>query len=663
MAFAPRTFGAPLLAKDAKGRLISRIGTVFPHDRVVISERGIHATQRASYVDYLNRKRQEEGFAPLTRQEESYYWDSAVDLIMESDGVLIRPDPDNMPLAFEADALLQQLLPKHKIKFLCAQNEKVREAVKQRGESWRIAPLPTSPGEMKRMILASKIGIAGQDIYYYSKITGTRFLTYGEFSGLESLDNAQLAQHLSEIQQYSARLNHQGHPEIAFFMADRSFGKDDFAGCDFHQMDESWLRDVYQRLRQKFQAAVAQPYCEDDLELAEWRNRMFASLIRQKDETVTEEMLQGLSSEFFMQIRWLPGARIVDGELILDEVFEEPPSPGESPETRLYDENAREFIYNLVREYGDLDYVNIGRVVNRLSRRPQFRGRRDVYIAEIRPRGSKEEIVSIIRMQKWGVREHLDKNKSLLQAMFESEEYTEYVLDRRFACCQLGMNLPIRVTARKIAEKYIGPRTGSEGITIWSAYFERAYIRGIATDKMPHHRFVNEAFAMKFARLMGMAAAANIIVGRCDIEGNVLFDDGDEVVVEDASGMPVEIVVADQTGTFGSYAEELSFVAAAYAGPINRRVDWLSNPAEFARVYLDAFVERFFTIQHLYRSRKAGFHKLFRNRRYDKGGSFAYRWEQILNRLDRTDPRELTEVIRKNLLVRSEAPQAMQFQM
>ncbi len=315
-----------------------------------------------------------------------------------------------------------------------------------------------------------------------------------------------------------------------------------------------------------------------------------------------------------------------------------------------------------MREYGDLEYVKLGGVVNRLSRRPHYRGGRDVYIAEIRPRGSKEDVVSIIRMQKWGVREHLDKAKSLLQAMFESEEYTEYVLDRRFACCQLGMNLPIRVTSRKIAEKYVSSRTGSEGITIWSAYFERAYIPGIATDKMPHHRFANEAFAMKFARLLGMAAAANIIVGRCDIEGNVLFDDGDEVVVEDSSDMPVEIAVADQTGTFASFAEELTTAAAAYAGPINRRVDWLSNPSEFARVYLDAFVERFFTIQHLYRSRKPGFHKLFRNRRYDKGGSFAYRWEQVLHRLDRSDPRELTEVIRRNLLVQDERQPAMQFQ-
>lgn len=33
----------------------------------------------------------------------------------------------------------------------------------------------------------------------------------------------------------------------------------------------------------------------------------------------------------------------------------------------------------------------------------------------------------------------------------------------------------------------------------------------------------------------------------------------------------------------------------------------------------------------------------------DEAGSFAYRWEQVLKRLDRTDPRELEELIRANL--------------
>ena len=52
-----------------------------------------------------------------------------------------------------------------------------------------------------------------------------------------------------------------------------------------------------------------------------WRNRMFAALIAQRDETIPEETLLGLSSEFFMQIEWLPGGRIDEGELIFDPAF------------------------------------------------------------------------------------------------------------------------------------------------------------------------------------------------------------------------------------------------------------------------------------------------------------------------------------------------------
>ena len=62
-----------------------------------------------------------------------------------------------------------------------------------------------------------------------------------------------------------------------------------------------------------------------------------------------------------------------------------------------------------------------------------------------------------------------------------------------------------------------------------------------------------------------------MIVGRCDLQGRVVFDDGDEVVIEDEQGLPLEIVVADQMGTFRDYRTELEHFAAEYAAPVNRR--------------------------------------------------------------------------------------------
>ena len=226
----------------------------------------------------------------------------------------------------------------------------------------------------------------------------------------------------------------------------------------------------------------------------------------------------------------------------------------------------------------------------------------------------------------------------------EAEEYTEYILDRRLGCRQLGMNLPIYVVARQAR----GATTTAGGPTataspIWSPYFQRDYIRGIATDKMPRGRFADEGFALAFARLLGRAAAPNMIVGRCDLGGNVLFDDGDEVVIEDRQGTPVDIVVADQTGTFADYLRDLQDMTADYAQPINRRLEFVGRPEAFADAYIEAFAERFVAIQQEYRKRKRAFDTLFRHRLRDEAGSFAFRWEKVLQRLQRAEPREIQD--------------------
>ncbi len=652
-ASGTRIVGEHPFARRADGRLQSRIGTVFPTHRAVVTLPGIHATQRSAYVELLNGQRAEQGLPPLSRYQQSELWDDSVDLIIEPDAILIRPDPAKMSLAFQADEVLQEIVSKDRIRFLYVLNEQVREAIKRRGESWRIAPLPRSPAELTDMVASSRTSIEGREIYYYNRATGTRFLTFHEFDRLGLLNDPELQKHLIEISDYSSSTNLHGNPEVAFFQANRRFPKADFARYDFRVMESAPLRDAYEHLRTTFRDAVPLEFQRDDLNSVPWRNRMFAALVAREEDLFSEETLLGLSPEFYMQIEWLPGGWIEEGELIFDPIFEQSREPGAcSGAAPLCDDNARKFIFNFVREYGDLEYVNIGRVMNSLSRcRPQSGGRRDVYIAQLKLRDSSREIVSILRMQKWGIREHLDCGKSLLDAMIESEEYTEYILDRRLGCRQLGMNLPSRVLARKISERYEGTQTACKGITIWSPYFERDYIHGIATDKMPHHKFDDDRFAFEFARLLGAAAAPNVIVGRCDLGGQVLFDDGDEVIQEDASGMPVELIVTDQTGTFNDYVRDLQAVAPHYAAPINRRLGLVSDRESFARIYLTAFLKRFSNIQREYRKLRRGFDTLFRHRRRDEAGSFAYRWEKVLERLDRTDPRELQECIRDQLEV------------
>ncbi len=635
-------------AKTPQGKLKCRIGTIFPRDAALVMLPGIHATQRRAYLDWLDEHRRASGLAPLSADEQSAVWNNAVDLVIEEGVVLIRPDPANMALAFEADELLQETFAKHRIRFLHVLNAEVRDAIKRRGELWRIAALPRTIDEMKAMIAASRIAIGGKEIYYYNNTTGTRYVTYQDFVWLGTLGEDDLRRHLAEIRACCARTNAQRNPEVRFFQADGSFSAADLAACEFAALPPAELWAAYQELKNKFRDAVEPAFRHDDPASAEWRNRMVAALVAPRNEEVAEEILLGLSPEFYMSIHWLPGARIEHGELFLDSVFEAAAAAGADEEMRgLCDEKVRQFIFNFVREYGDLEYINVGRVIGSLSHRELARGRRDVYVAALKLRNSQREIVLIIRMMKWGAREHLDAGRPLDEAMIRSEQYMEYILDRRLGCRQLWMNLPPRITAKRISEWYV---RGSGRFRIWSPYFERDYVHGIATDKLPEYRFENAEYAVAFARLLGQAAAPNMIVGRCDLEGKVLFDDGDEMVIEDARGMPKEIVVADHTGTFNDFLSELGLWAKDYARPIRRRLRHVRAPEAFISAYLDAFVERFLAIQDEYRQRRKAFDTVFKYQQPDAAGNFPYRWQKVLERLDDADPHEIAELIRREIV-------------
>ena len=654
----PVILGEHPLARDEQGNLKSRVGTIFLRGGILVTLPGIHATQRIAYSDFLNQERRLKGLNPLTAEEEMEEWDQSVDLIMENNTILIRPDRENMVAAFAADELLQQLVSKHKIRFLNLMDELVRQAIKERGECWRISPLPRSRDEMERMIRGARIGIGGQAIYYYSMLTGTRFLTYGEFARLGTLEPEALARHLHEIREHSGRKNRRGHREVDFFGVEGSFGHESFGGVDFPHADPPQLLARYEELKAAFRNAVPPELREDDPNNLEWRNRIFSALLGQRDQTVADVILRGLSPEFFMQIQWLPGGRLEDGEFIFDSIFDElAQRPRDEELTALCDEKAKGFIFNLIRDFGDVEYLNVGRVARSLSRRPRDGGRRAVYIAEIKQRDLAESVARIIRLQKWDILDHLADGMDILRAIMQAEEYTEYVLDRRLGCRQLGMNLPTSVSTRRIYQPYRGPRKEYDGQMIWFTYFERDYVGGVATDKIAASKYQSAEFTLRFARLLGRAAAPSLIVGKADLNGTALFDDGDEVLLTDGKGMPSAIVTSDPTGTFVSYQTNFEDSAEDYARPVSRRLALVPDPSAFAAAYLEAFVEHFRLIQQKYRDRKRGFDALFKHRRRDEGGSFAFRWEKVLERLERADAPALGECVRKCLTL-PKAPQA-----
>ena len=130
-----------------------------------------------------------------------------------------------------------------------------------------------------------------------------------------------------------------------------------------------------------------------------------------------------------------------------------------------------------------------------------------------------------------------------------------------------------------------------------------------------------------------------------------MFDDGDEVIVEDASGLPACLYVGDHSGAFGEWEKPLLEYASYYAKPVNLRDKYFTQAREFAEAYLVAFAKQFEHVQKDYRLRRRAFDAMFKHTHYDPKGSFSYRWEQVLRRLDQTDLDQLVAEIRRHIWV------------
>jgi hypothetical protein len=641
------------LGRDTQGQLLTRIGTLFTDRRVLYTKPpGVHAWQRCAYIQILNAQRAEQGLPPLSSEDEESLCANSVDLVFDADQVLIRPDPARLSIALAADELLQTLVSKRQVKFLGLSDARVREVIKTRGEYWRLSSLPKTREGKKRLIFGSKVAINGLPIYYYNRLTGTRWLTFQEFESLGQLDPVSLAQHLQEIAEYASRTNRYERPEVNFFAAElRSFGPAEFSGPAFTELSPAQLATRFTALKESFRSAIHDAYRRDDITDRSWSERMLSTLFLDGCDTQTENVLSELSPEFFLQIEWLPGGRFEEGEFLVDPIFDEAAAhPDNADLQRLCDPRAKEIILNFTRDYLDLDYINLGCVPESLSLdRPQKEGRRAVYLVEFRVHRQATPVRRFLRLQKWSVWEHLDEGMDLLASIQESDEYSDYLQDRRLGCRQLGMNLSRRTVMRRLTEVYLGETQRYRGQVIRTPYYEREYVPGIATDKLPLDRYTRPGYAHELARLLGTAAASSLIVGRSLEGARPAFDDGDEVVIENELGLPIDILVADHSGAFTEYDLALEKFAAEYARPVNRRNTLVPDAAEFAETYLAALQARFAHIQSDYRKRRRAFDTLFKGRKYDPAGSFAYRWECVLRRLDQTDDSGITNAVRSHI--------------
>ena len=113
---------------------------------------------------------------------------------------------------------------------------------------------------------------------------------------------------------------------------------------------------------------------------------MFDRLVARSGDPSADVQTTGLDPDFSMRVEWLPGGRIVEGELILDPEIDEARAGGGRPD-RPASSTPAGLILNLVQEYGDLEYVNLAAVLPSATRNEQRGGRREVYVAQIKQRG------------------------------------------------------------------------------------------------------------------------------------------------------------------------------------------------------------------------------------------------------------------------------------
>ena len=644
-----KTIGEKPFAKDADGRLLSRIGTVFLRTPGLVTARAAHALQRIMWIDCLNEERAAAGLPPMSEEEENAEIENSVDLIFTDSLVLIRPDPDRMDLAVRADEELQKTVSKRCIRYLNTSSAKVRAALCARGENWRMARHPISQEDVSALIAASKTSLDGLSVYYYNRNTGTRFLTAKGCEELSKLDDTAFRRQVEEVVVGMNKRNRLGNPEIDVFPVFAPIEvKKALKGLAVSDLSDMELRYAVGKIDRDWRMAIPPSLRDESVDNFEWRNAMCSVITRQPNETDADEqeLVSGIAAEFYRQIEWLPGACICGGEVVFDGIYAA--SKDDPSLCDLCDPRVKALILNLTRLFGSLEFINVGRIVRSLARRPVEGSRRgSVYIVQYKDVGASEPSVVMIRFQKWGVAERLDEGKDLLQAMVESDEYSDYILDRRLMCRQLGMNLPRRIGHGHFTEVYRGSNRYN-GTPVRTAYFARPYISGTATDKIAPSKFHNPAYALRFAALLGTAAAVDMAVGRrSSVTGELLFDQNYEVVREDGEGLPQSIVVTDHAGSFVNYETPMESYAAEYAQAVRRRREFVGDYGAFADAYAEAVSAKIAALKEAYSARREAFDGLFRDRPFDKNGSGAYRWSRALARLASADPCRIGAAVRE----------------
>ncbi len=623
------------------GRPLSPIASAFPRHGIVVAGRGIHAMQAETALQYLRKGALQERGHELTADDEVNLYEDAVSLMVSNGRVLIRSDPEDMAHTFAADELLRRFLSKESIQFTGAHLTEVRDELRRRGECWRISPHPRSVEEIGSFIRASRIHVATDAIYFYSMLTGGRFLTYAEFMKIRPLirtNRQEVLARVSEILHLADLVNDQGERELSFFLPaekelDTALLKDLSAALQGGESPEAVEKQerLFDRFAGAFAGAAGAELQSNDEENLTWRTTMFCRL-SDINEMEVEEWALGLSPEFYLNVRWLPGAQICCGELS----FEQNTEP-----------RVQSLIAYYFKEWEGLCSINVGRIESSQTERDRTGEQREVYLMVLELPDNAEEI-RIVRMIKWDIMHRINRGVALNQAIAETLQYREYIYDRLKAAATLGIPVPA-FRAIELTEHLKGLGW------IPTIFFDRRYVPGVATDKIPARRYSDPEFVVRLAGLLGHAAGMTLAVGRASpLTGHVFFDDGDEVIQLDENGYPDRVILADTTGSFTDWISPMHTMVPHclwhVAGHLDRaRAKGVGREklAEAVDNFTSSLGSEIGRLQEILREKSSSLAALFSERSLEPGG-IRRRWEGVLDRLEHTSIGELLQVVADN---------------
>lgn len=630
--------GRDFFTEDEEGRLLSPIGSIFPHYKTIITVRGIHALHASMMVELVRQKRHQTD-DELDLEEENRIYEDSVALVVREDYLLIRSDPDRMDHIFAADEIIQSFLPKERIQFTGLHMPAVRAKLRMRGESWRMSPHPRSVNEIAQYVRSSRVQVGTGLIVYYNAPTGGRFLTCEEFMHIGPLlrqDRGEALARLKEIVNLFERVNSWGNRELSFFLPpDRRL---DYSGINktislmeapstASRIDE--IEETFNQFASLFAETAGPELSVDDEDNAVWRTTMFCRLSN-LDEHEMEEWTLGLSPEFLLNVKWLPGATVDGNQLQLD--------PCTHP-------RVKGLLTHFWEQSGGFVSINLGRVRASQSGRDISGEERDVYLVVMAARDGQESI-RLVRLMKWDVVHRIKTGGSVKQAIAETLYYRDYIFDRLIAAARLGFPT---LSYNEIRLEEDIPGLGK----VPSFFFERQYIPGTVTDKISFSCYKKPEFIINLARILGAAAAFTLVLGRASPRtGKIFYDDGDELVQFDASAMPQRLVIIETTGSFTDCITPMisllpqcierfrTHLQKARAAGLPR-----TSLTEAVAAFADSLSGKVKRVKLIANS--GSVKDLFKDRP-DVPGGIRERWEGILARLEQTDPEELKAYIINN---------------